>query len=281
MPRPELALPPETALGAGSQADPTVARARGRAGPVRTVAGALAVTGALVPAYMALKHLNPKVRRSVPRFYHSLLSRSFGIRTHLHGVPETGSVLYVANHLSWLDIPVIGSRLEGSFVAKAEVEDMAGVGFLADLQDTLYVSRERRFDAQVQANAMAERLATGDNLILFPEGTSNDGVRLKPFKSSLFAAVEGLPDVRIQPVTLAYTEANGLPLTRHRLVEFAWLGDMGLAPHAFEMMRVGRVRADILCHPAIPATGDRKALARHCADVIGEGYSRLVRGVLQ
>jgi 1-acyl-sn-glycerol-3-phosphate acyltransferase len=281
MPRPELALPPDTSLLGPGRDRPTASRAPGKAGPLRTVAGALAATGALVPAYMALKHLNPKVRRGVPRFYHGLLSRSFGIRTHLHGTPETGSVLYVANHLSWLDIPVIGSRLEGSFVAKAEVEDMAGVGFLADLQDTLYVSRERRVDAAVQANAMAERLATGDNLILFPEGTSNDGVRLKPFKSTLFAAVEGLPNVRIQPITLAYTEANGLPLTRHRLVEFAWLGDMDLAPHAFEMMRVGRVRADILCHPAIPATADRKALARHCAEVIEEGYRRLVRGTPQ
>jgi 1-acyl-sn-glycerol-3-phosphate acyltransferase len=280
MPRPELALPPDTALPADRRRRPTDARARGAAGPVRTVAGALAATGALVPAYWALKHLNPRVRRGVPRVYHSLLTRAFGIRTRLHGEPETGSVLYVANHLSWLDIPVLGSRLEGSFVAKAEVEDMAGVGFLADLQDTLYVSRERRLDAQVQANAMADRLASGDNLILFPEGTSNDGVRLKPFKSSLFASVEGLSHVRIQPVTLAYTEANGLPLTRHRLVEFAWLGDMDLAPHAFEMMRVGRVRADIVCHPAIPATANRKALARHCADVIEDGYRRLVRGDL-
>ncbi|MFN7173651.1 MAG: lysophospholipid acyltransferase family protein [Thermaurantiacus tibetensis] len=249
-------------------------------GPVKTLAGAIAATGTLVPAYVALRNFVPGARSRIPSLYCGVLARALGVEVLMRGEPASGGVLYVANHLSWLDILVLGSRLDGAFVAKHEVGRMALVNLLAGLRETIYVERERRSRAAVQAGVVAERLRAGGNVILFPEGTSNDGVRIYPFKSTLFAGLELAGEARVQPVTIAYTALNGLPLTRNRLLELAWIGDMELAPHALDVSRLGRVRAEILCHPPVrPADfPDRKALARHCEAVIGASYRRLVRG---
>jgi 1-acyl-sn-glycerol-3-phosphate acyltransferase len=250
-------------------------------GPVKSVAGALAATGAFLPPAWAMRMMNGNSGR-IPQRWHQAISRSLGVRSRLLGKPASGSVLYVINHLSWMDIPVVGAHLQASFVAKAEVGEMGVVGFLADIQDTIYVERERRSRAAAQANEIQDRLRDGGNIILFPEGTSNDGVRILPFKSTLFSVVEGegTGDFRIQPVTLAYTHLNGLPLTRNRLIELAWIGDMELGPHAFDCMRLGRIDARILCHEPVRRVdfADRKALARHCQTVISRGYQQLMRG---
>lgn len=249
-------------------------------GPVATMAGALAATGTLVPAFVALRALAPAASVRIPELYCAILARALGVQVRLSGEPARGSVLYVANHLSWLDILVLGARLEGAFVAKHEVGQMALVNGLARLRETIFVERERKSRAASQASEVAARLRAGGNVILFPEGTSNDGLRILPFKSTLFAGLETAAGARVQPVTIAYTELNGLPLTRSRLLELAWIGDMELAPHALDMSRIGRVRAEIHCHPPVrPADfPDRKALARHCHGAIATSYRQLVRG---
>jgi 1-acyl-sn-glycerol-3-phosphate acyltransferase len=248
---------------------------------VKSVTGALAATGALLgPAYA--HRLVDKRAGIIPMLWHKAVGRSLGLHVDLEGEPADGSVLYVSNHVSWLDIPLLGSRLRGSFVAKAEVGQMGLMGLLADVQDTIYVQRERRQQAADQASAIQQRLRNGGNIILFPEGTSGDGVRVLPFKTSLFGVVEGedAETVRIQPVTIAYTHLNGLPLTRHRMMDIAWVGDMELGAHAFELMRLGRIEARIVCHTPVRRRDftDRKALARHCHDVISAGYSQIMRG---
>lgn len=250
-------------------------------GAVKSVAGALAATGTLMAPAHVHKLIDRRGAGRIPMLWHQAVSRALGVTSRVEGIPESGGVLYVSNHISWLDIPVLGSRIRGSFVAKAEVGNMGFVGHLADIQDTIYVERERRTRAGEQASEIERRLGQGDNIILFPEGTSNDGVHVLPFKSSLFSVVEGeaVADVRIQPVTLAYTRLNGLPLTRQRLLDIAWIGDMELGPHAFELMKLGRIEAHILCHDPVQRRdfADRKALARHCHAVIRAGYQKLMR----
>ena len=251
-------------------------------GVLQSAAGLLVATGTLVPLFLGLRPFAPEASTRLPRLYHSILSRGFGVEVELLGTAASGSVLYVANHLSWMDIPVLGSRLHAAFVAKSEVSAMPFVRNLANMAGTIYVERERRSRSAEQVNAISARLAEGRNLILFPEGTSNDGVRLLPFKTTLFAGLHGsLADkVRVQPVSIAYTELNAMPATRNRQLEIAWIGDMELAPHALDFARMGRVRAQILCHPPVrPADfPDRKALARHCQQQVEAGYRQLTRG---
>lgn len=253
-----------------------------RFGAMKSVAGALAVTGTLLAPAHLHRLLDRKAAGRIPMLWHQAVTRSLGVRTRLEGEKVHNGTLVVANHISWLDIPVFGSRIRGSFVAKAEVGTMGLVGHLADLQDTIYVDRDRRHRAGNQAQEIARRLAAGDTVILFPEGTSNDGVQVLPFKTSLFGVVEDadLAAAPIQPVTLAYTHLNGLPLTRHRLLDIAWIGDMELGPHAFDLMKLGRIEARILCHAPVRRDDfpDRKALARHCHAVISAGYRQLMRG---
>lgn len=260
-----------------------------RFGAAKGVAGALTTASFLVPAELVLRSVAGRKRAYLPVLFHRGLVRSFGIEIVCHGdlaQPEADvlsrgpGVLFVANHLSWADIPVLGARINAAFVAKSEVGGWGVVGWLATLARTVYVERARRSSTAEQRNAIGERLARGDNIIMFPEGTNSDGVAMLPFKTSLFSVTEGLPDVRIQPVTIAYTRINGLPVTRQRLPDLAWIGETELMPHAMSFLGLGRVRAEIIFHPPVSAAdfASRKTLAQHCETVIGNGYRKLMRG---
>lgn len=252
-----------------------------RLGTARTALGAVATAATIVPAELLLRAVTFRNRPYLPIWFHRGLSRSLGVRIHMHGAPPPrGKVLYVANHLSWTDIPVLGARINASFVAKSEVAGWGSVGWFATFAHTVYVARERRSTAVAQKNEIADRLNKGGSIILFPEGTNSDGTGVLPFKSALFSVVGDVPGLIIQPVTLAYTRVNGLPVTRRQLPDLAWVGDTELGPHAVGFMGLGRITAEILFHePIDPADfPDRKQLARHCHTLIAAGYRRLMRG---
>ncbi len=260
---------------------------RGRGfGRTRTLAGTGVAAAVLVPVELAMRRVSRRNRPHLPWLFHRALARSLGIHIVVHGRRRRQrGVLFVANHLSWADIPVLGSQVLAAFVAKSEVAGWGPVGFLSNLARTVYVERERRQATGAAKNAIAERLAAGENVILFPEGTNSDGIAVLPFKSSLFAAIEpadsGAADFVIQPVTIAYTRLNGMPITRERLPDIAWIGDTALMPHLFAFMSLGKVRAELIFHPTVQLSDfpDRKALARHCHTIIADGYTRLMRGV--
>ena len=252
-----------------------------RLGPAKGIAGTLAAASFLVPAELILTTFSGGRRSHLPGLFHRSLSRALGIRISTHGaLARKRGVLFVSNHVSWADIAVLGARIPAAFVAKSEVSEWGLVGWLATLARTVYVERSRRSSTGAQRDAIAERLAAGDSLILFPEGTNSDGTGVLPFKSSLFAGTDGLPDLLVQPVTIAYTRVNGMPVTRMRLPDLAWVGDTQLMPHAVAFMGLGRVRAEFRFHPPVRAAdfGDRKALARHCHTVISAGYRTFMRG---
>jgi 1-acyl-sn-glycerol-3-phosphate acyltransferase len=237
----------------------------------------------LVPIELLTRNLRPGGWPQLTQMFHKILCRSLGLRIGVHGAPvRQGGVFYVANHISYLDIPVLGSQIRAAFVAKSEVAGWGVVGWLSTLARTVYIERERRARTAEQRNAIIERLAQGADVILFPEGTNSDGVSVMPFKSALFAVVEGpeAADFLIQPVTIAYTRVNGMPVTRGQLPDIAWVGDTELAPHAMTMMGLGPIRAEIIFHAAVRAAdfADRKALMRHCHSVIAAGYRQLMRG---
>lgn len=259
----------------------------------RVMAGAGATVAVCLAPQMALMRLAPRKAAAMPRLIHQVFCRAAGIEVTGVGEPvRDGGVLYVANHISWLDIPVLGSQLPASFVAKTEVGDMGIFGTLARMQRTIYVEREARHRTGEQRDRIVERLADGDNIILFPEGTSTSGNAVLPFKTSLFGVAEqaarhgaltGRPvDLRIQPVTLAYTHINGLPLCRARRYKVAWVGEDELAPHFRQVMQLGRIRAVLQYHAPVRLAdfGSRKALAQHCQHVVAEGLRRANSGRL-
>jgi 1-acyl-sn-glycerol-3-phosphate acyltransferase len=185
--------------------------------------------------------------------------------------------LFVSNHLSYLDITVLGAVIEGSFVAKREVANWPLFGWLARLQRTVFVER-RPARVQSERDVLARRLASGDSLILFAEGTSGDGTHVRPFKTSLFAAAghaSGDRPLVVQPVTLAYTRLDGMPIGRQWRAMFAWYGDMDMLSHAWRLFSLGRITAELRFHPPVSVAdyGSRKALADYCERAVREGLA--------
>jgi len=243
------------------------------------------VTLALIPIQMAALKLNRSFASNFPAVYHRLVLRILGFRVTQYGAPQAGSgTLFVVNHISYLDVEVLGSVICGSFIAKSDVKSWPLFGLLARLQRSVFVDRRVRSTAG-QRDSLTQRLAEGDSLILFPEGTSHDGTRMLPFKSSLFSAAElrldGRP-VTVQPVTIAYVRMNGMPMGRDERPYIAWYGDMALAGHLWTLAGLGVTEAVVQFHPpvTIDQFGSRKALAAHCEQVIGQGLAAANSGRL-
>ncbi|MEO1695472.1 MAG: lysophospholipid acyltransferase family protein, partial [Pseudomonadota bacterium] len=150
----------------------------------------IAMTVPLMPVQALLKRVAPDAARRFPHWYHRRVCGLLGLRVHVRGAQPDPSrpTLYVANHVSWMDIPILSAVAPVAFVAKKEVDSWPGIAWLARLQRTVFVDRERRSRIGQTAGEITERLQGGCSIVLFAEGTSSDGNRVLPFRSSLFAA---------------------------------------------------------------------------------------------
>jgi lyso-ornithine lipid O-acyltransferase len=234
-----------------------------------------ALTLPLMPLQQVFVWFWPRMARAFPMHYHRLVCRILGIRVELSGKPpERGPLLIVSNHVSWLDIVVLSAVAPVSFIAKKEVASWPFFSSLARLQRTVFVDRGRRHATASSRDDMRERLRAGDILVLFPEGTSSDGRRVLPFKSSFFGAAE-IDGVLVQPVSIAYRGHRNLPMNRRLMPSYAWYGDMDLAPHLLEALAAGPVEAAVICHPPLSLSGEltRKALARHAEQEVRRGVA--------
>jgi len=235
-------------------------------------------TAGLMPVQLAGLVLRRRWTSTLPVFYHRWCCRILGFRIQVIGTPTSERpVLYAANHISYTDITVLGSVIPGSFIAKSEVARWPFFGWLAKLQRSVFVDRRVR-STVAQRELIGKRLADGDALILFPEGTSGDGNRVRPFKSALFSAAqqgEGIPLVIVQPVSLAYTRLDGIPIGRLYRPFFAWYGALDLAPHLWSMVGLGTVEVVVEFHPPtfFRDCGSRKALAKYCHARIAGGVA--------
>ncbi|MBN8927523.1 MAG: 1-acyl-sn-glycerol-3-phosphate acyltransferase [Rhodospirillales bacterium] len=223
----------------------------------------------------------PKV--AFPRVYWFVFTRLLGIRVRVIGALATERhgrpVMFVSNHSSWVDIPVLGGVLDAAFVAKGEVGTWPVISTIARLGRTVFVSRQRGSTVR-ERDTMRGRFAGGDNMILFPEGTSSDGSRVLPFRSAFFAAAEPPPGGQaplIQPVSVVYDRIGGLPAGRASRPVFAWYGDMDIATHFWRLAQQSGLRATVLLHaPLDPARfADRKALSQAVWRTVADGASTL------
>ncbi len=217
------------------------------------------------------------------RFYWRIMCRLIGIHIRVIGSRATGGrpVVFVSNHSSWLDIPVLGGQLEACFIAKDAVEGWPIVNLVAKLGRTVYVRRQRASTGR-ERDDMRSRLVAGDNLILFPEGTTSDGSRVMPFRSTFLSAVEApvTADGRhalVQPVSVVYDRLGGLPTGRASRPVFAWYGDMDLASHFWRLGQNRGLRVTVLLHcPLDPAHfASRKDLSQAAWNAAAQGAATL------
>ena len=242
----------------------------------------LTVTLLLIPLQWLLLTLGLPARRTFPHRYHRFIARLFGIHIRVLGTPPATAALLLANHSSWLDIVIFSAVTPLSFVAKSEVGAWPFFGTLARLQRTVFVTRARRSETGDARDAIAERLAQGDVLVLFPEGTSDDGNTVLPFKSALLSAADAaLHDGRkviVQPVSTAYVARQGIPMGRENRPLYAWYGDMELVPHLWEALVAGPLDVVVQFHPPLEAM-DRKELARVAWETVRKGQAAALAGL--
>jgi lyso-ornithine lipid O-acyltransferase len=236
------------------------------------------VTLALIPVQWLAVRLEWPLRRRIPTFYHRIVCRILGIRiTEIGRRVTEHPLLIVSNHTSWLDISVITAVAPVVFVAKSEVANWPVFGLFAKLQRSVFVDRNRRHKTADVNSEIARRLAGGDPVVLFGEGTSSDGNRVLAFRTALIGAArdalaeaEHAGRVWIQPLSLAYTGLLGLPLDRHVRPRVAWYGDTAMWPH-FSWL-VAHSAVDVVVTWGEPLAydeaSDRKTVARQMEQAV-------------
>jgi 1-acyl-sn-glycerol-3-phosphate acyltransferase len=246
------------------------------------------ITAVLLPFQWIAVKLGLPLRRRIPVLFHRMMCAILGVRVRVIGrkMPEH-PLLIVANHASWLDISVITAVAPVVFVAKQEVAGWPLLGLLARLQRSVFVDRTRRHTTHRVNAEIAQRLAEGDPVVLFGEGTSSDGNRVLPFRSALIgSARDALADagqtgrVWIQPLSIAYTGLHGLPLSRRDRPTVAWYGDLTMGPHLAQMARHGAIDATVMWGEpvAFDAQSDRKAITRLMETEVRRGTALTLRG---
>ncbi|MGB8279114.1 MAG: lysophospholipid acyltransferase family protein [Methylovirgula sp.] len=220
------------------------------------------------PVQWLILRLSLPVADVLPLLFNRMLLYFLQIRVIVHGETAESAAeaalpqLLVANHVSWTDIPALGTIHSISFLAKREVAGWPIIATFARLQRTLFVDRLSRKSIRDANAAMAARMLEGGWVALFPEGTTHDGTELGRFHSSHFAAARDLLQsashveaVRVQPVAIRYSAPHA-----------AWLGDDLLLPHVMELVKGAPVTCDLFfCAPVIfDRASDRKEIAQEC-----------------
>ena len=195
-----------------------------------------------------------------------------GIKLVVRGTPTLATpTLFIANHSSYLDIVILSALTRATFVSKASVANWPIFGWLSRVQGTIFIDRTRG-QARKQADALADHAKAGGNLILFAEGTTSDGNRLLPLKSSLLGVAQYMQAV--QPITLAFTAMDGLPPGRTFRYMYAWTGDESMPPHLIRLLLQGEMEVMVTFHTPITTDLDnRKALTQQLELQMREGLN--------
>ncbi len=224
------------------------------------------LTARKVPAWLSL-------------LWHRMALKILQIKVNVRGqkIADGQSAVFCSNHLSYLDIMVLGSLIGGRFVSRADVRHWPLMGYLAKRQGTIFIERKKR-QAEQHVAILQHELQKPTPLIIFAEGTSSAGIITLPIKSTLLQPLVGIDNVPIQPVTISYKKHYGLPMGRIYEPLCAWYGDMELAPHLLEFLSLGPIDVEVVFHPITTMDkheGNRKLLADYLHKKISEGLTMI------
>ena len=208
------------------------------------------------------------IRLTLKQWWLKVLCLILGVRVHRRGGPWTSPVLMVSNHISWLDIPVLGGNVSFHFLAKSEIRKWPIIGWLANITGTLFIRRKSGDSGKVNRD-LSRYLGHGNSVLVFPEGTTTDGYQVKPFHDRLLnSAITS--HVALQPITLAYYEA-GMP---HSRVPF--IGDDSLVPSIWKILGERVIHVHLHYHPPIMSfEQDSRQLARQAQATIESGLKTI------
>jgi len=242
----------------------------------------------VIPAQFIVNALRLPFWNVLPRLFHRVGCVFLGLRVTVIGKPATGRpTLLVSNHISWTDIVAIGSVADVTFVAKREVGEWFFVGMMARLQKTIFVDRTRRSDAGRTASEMGTHMAGNNAVLLFAEGQSDIGTHVLPFRSALIGAAQhamieaGAKDVMIQPLTIAYTRLQGLPVSRNERSMIAWIKSKSVGQNIAEILSGGVKDVTVAFGNPVPLdqTADRKKVSMLAENQVRATLVALNRGM--
>lgn len=240
-----------------------------------------------MPLQFIISRLNLPFWNVLPRIFHRLAARFIGLKITVFGHPDHGHpTLLVANHISWTDIIALGAVADVSFVARQEIGTWPVVGFMASLQKTIFVDRSRKADAKRTTDEMARRIADGNSVVLFAEGQSDIGTHVLPFRSALVGAAQtamleqGARNVMIQPMTIAYTHLQGMPVSRNERSMIAWIKSKSVGENIREILTGSTKSVTIAFGDPMPlkASDDRKIITQRCEQEVRAMLVALNRG---
>jgi 1-acyl-sn-glycerol-3-phosphate acyltransferase len=182
-------------------------------------------------------------------------------------------LLVASNHFSYLDVFALGSRMPARFITKSEVASWPIIGFICRIGGCIFIDRRRQRTLH-NMSELSYAVKQGAVISLFPEGTTNEGTVLKPFKSSFFSIAEDR-DVAVQPVSVVYTRLSGKPIDAGTRPLVGWYGDAEFFPHMLRFLREPSVEITLVFHALVnsEALGSRKAIAGYCHDVIETSFA--------
>lgn len=224
-----------------------------------------------IPTQFVITRLGLPGWNALPRLFHTCGCIFLGMKVTLIGKPAHGrATLLTSNHISWTDIIAIGSVADVTFVAKSEIQRWFFVGFMASLQRTIFVDRNRRSEAGKTSREIGRHMAAGNAVLLFAEGQSDVGTHVLPFRSALIGAAQhamleaGAKDVSIQPLTVAYTRLQGLPVSRSERGLIAWIRGKSFGQNVKEMLTGGTREVTVAFGIPRPLSegDDRKTITR-------------------
>jgi 1-acyl-sn-glycerol-3-phosphate acyltransferase len=246
------------------------------------------ITPALIAAQWVLKRLGLPGWPMITVAYYGMLRRILRIRVRVVGARVTGHpVLIVSNHVSWADIVLLGSIAPVAFIAKSEIAGWPLIGPAAKAQRSVFVDRTRRHQTAEAIAEISDRLTSGTPVVLFAEGTSNDGNRVLPFRSALVgAAREALAQaapaqqIMVQPLSICYLRVQGIPMGRQYRPLVAWYGDLDFLPHIKQFIRRGAVDVVVTWGEPIAYDDktDRKTLVKSLEGTVRRLTASTLRG---
>ncbi|MDE2566170.1 MAG: 1-acyl-sn-glycerol-3-phosphate acyltransferase [Burkholderiales bacterium] len=210
--------------------------------------------------------LDAAARHERIRWWSAGLLRAVGMTIEVSGLPRPGATLLVANHVSWIDVAAVHAAApHARFVSKADVLHWPLLGALIRGAGTLFIERERKRDALRVVHAMAQALAAGETVAVFPEGTTGEGPLPLPFHANLLqAAVAG--GTPVQPVVLRYADAEQ---AYSRAV--VYVGDTTLLQSIWRVVSARGLRVHVeLLPPVGTRHAERRALAAHLRELVAE-----------
>jgi len=236
----------------------------------------------ILPIQLLINLTNLNIKYKVPKLFLKIVSSIIGIKIKSinlsNEIENKYGVLYVSNHVSWMDILCLGSLLDAQFIAKKEVAEMGLFGFLAKLNHTFFIDNTNQRKSFSYNEIIQAKLLKKQNLILFPEGTTSDGNGLRSFKSSFFESTN-LPKyypnkandfINVFPISLCYKDKNNLPMGIFYRRYVAWQGDYPLLKLMKIFLLSGPVSIDIIIHKSVNLSNfkNRKELSNYCQSII-------------